>query len=32
MSYSRFEGMNRLVRQIDAGRVANAGPDSLSAP
>jgi anti-sigma regulatory factor (Ser/Thr protein kinase) len=32
MSYSRFEGMNRLVLEFDAGRVASAGPDSLSAP
>jgi anti-sigma regulatory factor (Ser/Thr protein kinase) len=32
MSYSRFEGMNRLVLEFDAGRNANAGPDSLSAP
>jgi anti-sigma regulatory factor (Ser/Thr protein kinase) len=30
MSYSRFEGMNRLVLEFDAGR--NASPDSLSAP
>ncbi len=30
MSYSRFEGMNRLVLEFDARR--NAGPDSLSAP
>jgi anti-sigma regulatory factor (Ser/Thr protein kinase) len=32
MSYSRFEGMNRLVLEFDVGRNANAGPDSLSAP
>jgi hypothetical protein len=32
MSYSRFEGMNRLVLEFDAGRNANAGPDTLSAP
>ena len=32
MSYRRFEGMNRLVLEFDAGRNANAGPDSLSAP
>jgi anti-sigma regulatory factor (Ser/Thr protein kinase) len=30
MSYSRFEGMNRLVLEFDAGR--NARPASLSAP
>ena len=30
MSYRRFEGMNRLVLEFDAGR--NARPDSLSAP
>jgi anti-sigma regulatory factor (Ser/Thr protein kinase) len=30
MSYSRFEGMNHLVLEFDAGR--NAGPDSLNAP
>jgi anti-sigma regulatory factor (Ser/Thr protein kinase) len=30
MSYSRFEGMNRLVLEFDAGR--NANPDSFSAP
>jgi hypothetical protein len=32
MSYSRFEGMNRLVLEFDVGRNANAGLDSLSAP
>jgi anti-sigma regulatory factor (Ser/Thr protein kinase) len=32
MSYSRFEGMNRLVLEFDAGRNANVGPDTLSAP
>ena len=32
MSYSRFEGMNRLVLEFDAGRSANAGPDSSNAP
>ena len=32
MSYSRFEGMNRLVLEFDASRNANAGPGSLSAP
>jgi serine/threonine-protein kinase RsbW len=32
MSYRRFEGMNRLVLEFDAGRNANAGRDSLSAP
>ncbi len=32
MSYSRFEGMNRLVLEFDAGRNANALPDTLSAP
>jgi serine/threonine-protein kinase RsbW len=32
ISYRRFEGMNRLVLEFDAGRNANAGPDSLSAP
>jgi anti-sigma regulatory factor (Ser/Thr protein kinase) len=32
MSYRRFEGMNRLVLEFEAGRNANAGPDSLSAP
>ena len=32
MSYRRFEGMNRLVLEFDAGRNANAGPDTLSAP
>jgi anti-sigma regulatory factor (Ser/Thr protein kinase) len=31
MSYRRFEGMNRLVLEFDAGRNANAGPDPLSA-
>jgi anti-sigma regulatory factor (Ser/Thr protein kinase) len=30
MIYSRFEGMNRLVLEFDAGR--NAGPERLSAP
>jgi hypothetical protein len=32
MSYSRFEGMNRLVLEFDAVRNAIAGPDTLSAP
>lgn len=32
MSYRRFEGMNRLVLEFDAGRNANVGPDTLSAP
>jgi anti-sigma regulatory factor (Ser/Thr protein kinase) len=32
MSYRRFEGMNRLVLEFAAGRNANAGPDTLSAP
>jgi serine/threonine-protein kinase RsbW len=32
MSYRRFEGMNRLVLEFDAGRNANAGQDSLNAP
>ena len=32
MSYRRFEGMNRLVLEFDAGRNANASPDSLNAP
>ena len=32
MSYRRFEGMTRLVLESDAGRSANAGPDTLSAP
>jgi anti-sigma regulatory factor (Ser/Thr protein kinase) len=32
MSYRRFEGMNRLVLEFDAGRNAKAGPDALSAP
>ena len=31
MSYRRFEGMNRLVLEFDAGRNADAGPDNLSA-
>ena len=30
MSYSRFDGVNRLVLEFDAG--LRAGPDSLSAP
>jgi anti-sigma regulatory factor (Ser/Thr protein kinase) len=30
MSYSRFEGMNHLVLEFDAGR--NTGPDPLNAP
>jgi hypothetical protein len=29
MSYSRLEGMNRLVLEFDAGRIAD--PDKLSA-
>ena len=32
MSYSRSEGMNRLVLEFDPGRNANVGPDTLSAP
>ena len=32
MSYSRFEGMNRLVLEFDAGRNVNVGPENLSAP
>jgi serine/threonine-protein kinase RsbW len=32
MSYRRFEGMNLLVLEFDAGRNANAGSDNLSAP
>jgi anti-sigma regulatory factor (Ser/Thr protein kinase) len=31
MSYRRFEGMNRLVLEFDAGHNAKAGPDTLSA-
>ena len=31
MSYSRSEGMNRLILEFDAGRDADS-PDSLSAP
>jgi serine/threonine-protein kinase RsbW len=32
MSYRRFEGMNHLVLEFDAGPNANSGPDTLSAP
>jgi hypothetical protein len=32
MRYRRSEGMNHLVLEFDAGRNANAGPDTLSAP
>ena len=32
MSYSRFEGMNRLVLEFDAEPKASVGPDTLSAP
>jgi serine/threonine-protein kinase RsbW len=32
MSYRRFEGMNRLVLEFDAGRNANTGRDPLSVP
>ncbi len=31
MRYRRFEGMNRLVLEFDAGRSANPAPDTLSA-
>jgi anti-sigma regulatory factor (Ser/Thr protein kinase) len=31
MSYRRFEGMNRLVLEFEAGRNASASPDHLSA-
>ena len=31
MSYRRFEGMNHLVLEFDAGPNANPGPDTLSA-
>jgi anti-sigma regulatory factor (Ser/Thr protein kinase) len=31
MSYRRFEGMNHLMLEFDAGRNANAGSDALSA-
>jgi anti-sigma regulatory factor (Ser/Thr protein kinase) len=32
ISYRRFEGMNRLVLEFEAGRNARASPDHLSAP
>jgi anti-sigma regulatory factor (Ser/Thr protein kinase) len=32
MSYRRFEGMNRLVLEFDAGRNVNTSRDHLSAP
>ena len=32
MSYRRFEGMNRLVLEFDAGAAPTRGPDTLSAP
>ncbi len=32
MSYRRFEGMNRLVLEFEAGRDANVSRDGLSAP
>jgi anti-sigma regulatory factor (Ser/Thr protein kinase) len=32
ISYRRFEGMNRLVLEFEAGRKASASPDHLCAP